>query len=221
MQKRKISKKEVDDIRNKMADKWQETQEELPFFTHERLCALNDGVIAIILTIMALEIHLPVDANSYSDFLIDVGIFLTSFFVVANFWYENHLSFATFKRATHKVIIYNFMFLAVLTLIPVLTKWIMLDLSRLAVMNYGVVYLLVVLLQSFIFGTAHKDLAKSENPFLIGLMRLRVVSMISFNLILIALSYFIPRVAMVLYIFLPIYSFLSRGKDKKLNGRKK
>ena len=113
------------------------------------------------------------------------------------------------------------MFLAVLTLIPVLTKWIMLDLSRLAVMNYGVVYLLVVLLQSFIFGTAHKDLAKSENPFLIGLMRLRVVSMISFNLILIALSYFIPRVAMVLYIFLPIYSFLSRGKDKKLNGRKK
>lgn len=212
MNKQRLSPEQAHQIRKKMTEKWEETQTELPIQNHNRLCALNDGVIAIILTIMALEIHLPIGKITYIDFLVDIGIFLTSFFVVANFWYENHLTFATFKKASHQVLVFNFLFLAILTLIPVLTKWIMLDLSRLAVINYGVVYLMIVLLQSLIFTSAHIQTTKSQNPFLVDLMRIRILSLILWNLVLIGLAYFVPKVAMILYLSLPIHSFLSRGR---------
>lgn len=215
MNKQRLSPEQAHQIRKKMTEKWEETQTELPIQTHSRLCALNDGVIAIILTIMALEIHLPIGKITYTDFLVDIGIFLTSFFVVANFWYENHLTFATFKKASHQVLVFNFLFLAILTLIPVLTKWIMLDLSRLAVINYGVVYLMIVLLQSLIFSSAHIQTTKSQNPFLAGLMKIRMISLIIWNLVLIGFAFFVPKVAMILYLSLPIYSFLSRGREKK------
>lgn len=215
MNKRNVFSEQAKEVRTRLEEKRKQTQEEIPLLTHNRLCALNDGVIAIILTIMALEIHLPVDNISYTNFLADVGIFFTSFFVVANFWYENHLCFASFKKATHQVLVFNFSFLALLTLIPVLTKWIMLDVSRLAVMNYGVVYLLIVLLQSLIFSAAHLQTVQSKNPFLVGLMRMRIVSLILLNLGLIAFAYFMPKIAMILYLSLPIYSFLARGRERK------
>ncbi|EOT43822.1 TMEM175 family protein [Enterococcus columbae] len=215
MNKQNVFSEQAKEVRTRLEEKRKQTQEEIPLLTHNRLCALNDGVIAIILTIMALEIHLPVDNISYTNFLVDVGIFFTSFFVVANFWYENHLTFATFKKATHQVLVFNFSFLALLTLIPVLTKWIMLDVSRLAVMNYGVVYLLIVLLQSLIFSAAHLQTVQSKNPFLVGLMRIRIVSLILLNLGLIAFAYFMPKIAMILYLSLPIYSFLARGRERK------
>ena len=215
MNKRNVFSEQAKEVRTRLEEKRKQTQEEIPLQTHNRLCALNDGVIAIILTIMALEIHLPVDNISYTNFLADVGIFFTSFFVVANFWYENHLTFATFKKATHQVLVFNFSFLALLTLIPVLTKWIMLDVSRLAVMNYGVVYLLIVLLQSLIFSAAHLQTVQSKNPFLVGLMRMRIVSLILLNLGLIAFAYFMPKIAMILYLSLPIYSFWARGRERK------
>lgn len=59
-----------------------------PLALKAHLDSLNDGIIAIIITIMVLEIPLPSQAAvSYHDFLKAIFIFGVSFFVVANFWY--------------------------------------------------------------------------------------------------------------------------------------
>lgn len=56
----------------------------------EHLLTFNDGVIAIIITIMVLSISAP-----RSD---------------GNFWYDAHRIFITFKRATKQVVIADFFY---------------------------------------------------------------------------------------------------------------
>ena len=54
----------------------------------EHLDNLNGGMIAIILTVMVLEVPLPSQAGvSYRNFMGSIFILLVSFFVVANFLY--------------------------------------------------------------------------------------------------------------------------------------
>ena len=88
----------------------------------EQILTFNDGVIAIIITIMVLSIPSP-----RSD---------------GDFWYDAHRIFITFKRVTKQVVIADF-FLLTLSFIPVMTKWIIIDPSQMALAVYGGVYLLV------------------------------------------------------------------------------
>ena len=110
----------------------------------DHLTTFNDGVIAIIITIVVLEIEAPVADRAYGNFIEQIGIFLISFFVVANFWYEMHKNFSHFIwKASKWTMICDFCFLASLSLIPVMTKWLMDHLSMLAVVNFGIVYFMV------------------------------------------------------------------------------
>lgn len=88
----------------------------------EHLLTFNDGVIAIIITNMVLSIPSP-----RSD---------------GDFWYDAHRIFITFKRVTKQVVIADF-FLLTLSFIPVMTKWIIIDPSQMALAVYGGVCLLV------------------------------------------------------------------------------
>lgn len=93
----------------------------------EHLDNLNDGVIAIILTVMVLEVPLPSQTGvSYRNFMGSIFIFLVSFFVVANFWYDLNRMLLVLTRVSKKMIINDFIFLAALSVIPMLTKWMML-----------------------------------------------------------------------------------------------
>ena len=68
----------------------EEMQKKRHSYLKQRLETLNDGIIAIIITIMVLEVPLPNGQNiaSYYNFLGSLSVCLVSFFVVANFWYE-------------------------------------------------------------------------------------------------------------------------------------
>ncbi|MCQ9153950.1 TMEM175 family protein [Pediococcus acidilactici] len=61
----------------------------------ERMDAFSDAVIAIIITIMVLELPLPQhDALSeYLQFGKSIGIFFISFCFVANIWYQHAMLF--------------------------------------------------------------------------------------------------------------------------------
>ena len=175
----------------------------------DRLLTINDGVIAIILTIMALEIHFPAGSTGYDVFLMDIGIYIISFFVVANFWYDINTIFSTMESITHFQVILNLLFLVSLSLFPVLTKWTMFDLSRFAVINYGVVYFITRLLLYTIFYSAKKKQLNSYGEVHFGqiidkMMRARIATLIFMNILLIVIANFNPFVGMILYISLPI-----------------
>lgn len=177
----------------------------------EHLETFNDGVIAIIITIMVLEVPLPSDGQtSYLELIRSLIVFLISFFIVANFWYQHHRTFGMVKQATRSILLTNFLFLAALSVLPLMTKWIMQEQDSLAIVNFGVVYFVANLMELIMYRFAFLNLfGKSETAFhfsnRITIARIWGQLLLNILLILIALKW--PPVAMVLYLSLPIIAF--------------
>ncbi len=167
----------------------------------------NDGVIAIFITIMILGIPYPSDTYSIHAFRENIFIFIVSFFMVADFWYELHRTFTTFEEADHWVVVSDFLFLAALALIPIMTKWIMADMNRRAVINFGFVYFVATVLEALVFFVAHRKKLKLYSTVYRGFMLLRIFWGIVLNGVLMVLSFFFTKPAIYMFLILPIVSF--------------
>lgn len=196
-------KEEVQKIQNRI----QERQKDMEVRTKSHLETFNDGVIAIFITIMVLEIPYPSESFSVHAFRESIFIFIVSFFVVADFWYELHRSFLTFEEADHWVVVSDFLFLAALALIPIMTKWIMNDVTRQAITYFGLVYLITTLLEVMLFFVAHRKEVWLYSEVYRTFMLLRIIWVLALNGALILLSLYYPRAAMYLFLTLPIISF--------------
>ena len=172
------------------------------------LSTLNDGVAAIIITVMLLEIRFPSTEQRYISFAWSVLVFIVSFFVVADFWYENKRVFEIVQAVDHAVMILNLAFLASLALIPVMTKWIMQKTIGLAVLNYGIIYLLTTLLHNALYFVALRKKFLDEKGLFLKLIFFRISSVLVPNIMLMILGWSLPVPAMVLYLALPIWNFL-------------
>lgn len=90
-----------------------------------RLEAFSDGVIAIILTIMVLELKAPQSADPQS-LLHDWPIFISyviSYFYVAVYWINHHHLFHRVKRVDLPVLWANIALLFFMSFIPFFTEW--------------------------------------------------------------------------------------------------
>ena len=91
-----------------------------------RLEAFSDGVLAIIITIMVLELSQPA-GDSFKDFL-DLGpillSYLLSFLFVAIYWVNHHLIFTKAETVNVKILWCNIAWLFVMSLIPFTTAWV-------------------------------------------------------------------------------------------------
>ena len=91
-----------------------------------RLEAFSDGVIAIIITIMVLEIRAP-KGHELSDWINTIPIilaYLFSFVFLAIYWNNHHHLLRATKHITPGVMWSNMSLLFFLSLIPVATAWI-------------------------------------------------------------------------------------------------
>jgi uncharacterized membrane protein len=93
----------------------------------ERLEAFSDGVFAIAITLLVLEIHLPpIDAATTPATLIDglAGLwpslfgYLISFVTIGNAWINHHNLLRLLGRVTHGVLLANLMLLLAIGFIP-------------------------------------------------------------------------------------------------------
>ena len=190
----------------------------------EHLDNLNGGMIAIILTVMVLEVPLPSQAGvSYRNFMGSIFIFLVSFFVVANFWYDLNRLLLVLNRVTKKMIINDFIFLAALSVIPMLTKWMMIRPSSLAVFDYGIAYFIANLMKMIISANAWEEFFNEVDgsPKMYSLRwGRRLVIVLALNLLLIFLAYVTPRWVLLAYLLLTIYNFFYPEKtivDQKIS----
>ena len=90
-----------------------------------RLEAFSDGVIAIIITIMVLELKVP-HSNTWSALAPLVPIFISyvlSFVLIAIYWNNHHHLLQATKRVSGAVLWSNAHLLFWLSLIPVTTAW--------------------------------------------------------------------------------------------------
>ena len=120
----------------------------------QRLEALSDGIIAIIITIMVLSIPLPpaFDRSSLLQLAETLVIYFISFIVVGSFWSQHSIIFYYINNISGKVTWINLLFLFFLSLIPIFTKWVMENPSNIIpAVGYNVVYLFVNLSYLLIF----------------------------------------------------------------------
>ena len=173
----------------------------------QHLSALNDGVIAIFITVMMLEIPYPTSERSFFEFGWSILVFLVSFFIIADFWYDNKAIFQMIREADHMVVIANFLFLASLALIPVTTKWIINETNRVAAFHFGIVYFIATLLQQFLFFAALRTRFRRHLKLLLFMMAGRIGFLLAVNALLMLLAWFQPKWAILLFIVLPVISF--------------
>jgi uncharacterized membrane protein len=91
-----------------------------------RVEAFSDGVLAVIITIMALELRAPV-GGSFTDLrgrLPALLVYILSFMFIGIYWNNHHHLFRAARRVTGGVMWANLHLLFWLSLIPVLTSWI-------------------------------------------------------------------------------------------------
>lgn len=93
--------------------------------TKERMAAFSDGVIAIIITIMVLELHAPAgtDWHAVRETVPDFLVYVLSFAYVAIYWNNHHHLLHTCERVTGGVLWANMHLLFWLSLIPLATRW--------------------------------------------------------------------------------------------------
>lgn len=98
-----------------------------------RIEAFSDGVIAIIITIMVLELHIPELKGSFTqqdiwsefyELAPKLLAYLLSFIVVAILWINHHALFDRIPHSTSKLIWYNAFLLFAMSLIPLPTAFI-------------------------------------------------------------------------------------------------
>jgi uncharacterized membrane protein len=91
----------------------------------ERLAAFSDGVIAIIITIMVLELKLPHGADWTTLFSVAPSFvaYVLSFTYVAIYWNNHHHLLHTVTRVDGMVLWANSTLLFWLSLIPATTAW--------------------------------------------------------------------------------------------------
>ncbi len=96
------------------------------FFGLERLGALSDGVVAIAITLLVLELKVPEHLVSHAVLVTELRgqvpeliAWLISFFVIALIWYDQHFLFAHIDRCDSGFIATNMMQLGGVSLIPI------------------------------------------------------------------------------------------------------
>ncbi|MTD41624.1 DUF1211 domain-containing protein [Erwinia sp. CPCC 100877] len=201
---------QIDMLQNEAKEKYLDS---LP----HHLQVLNDAIIAIILTLMALEIPLPNGSReSFFSFIKAVGIFFISFFIVSNFWYEHHKTMSLVRKANKLILVMNFLFMAILSLIPILTKWIMLaPMNNLAILNFGICYFLINLIQLCMHRLVYTELLNKNSIAIKNVLRIvniRVFLIFLINILLILLSNVFPTMVMICYLSLPCLSLLWPNK---------
>jgi uncharacterized membrane protein len=95
-------------------------------FARNRLEAFTDGVLAIIITIMVLEMKVPRDAEHFADLKPILPVFLSyalSFVYVGIYWNNHHHMLHATHRVTGGILWANLLLLFCLSLIPFVTGW--------------------------------------------------------------------------------------------------
>ena len=90
-----------------------------------RLEAFSDGVLAIIITIMILELRQPLGDGIKDLFALTPTLlaYLLSFFCIAIYWVNHHLTFQKAECINVKILWCNIVWLFTMSFIPFTTAW--------------------------------------------------------------------------------------------------
>lgn len=114
----------------------------------DRLGAFTDGVVAIIITIMVLELPVPEEPGlaALRPSLVLFAAYALSFIKVGIYWFQHHNMLQAARRVDGRVLLANLFFLFWLSLVPFVVRWVgEAGVTRDTVLAFGVIMLLCAL----------------------------------------------------------------------------
>ncbi|MGC2333890.1 MAG: TMEM175 family protein [Candidatus Acidiferrales bacterium] len=177
----------------------------------QRLEAFTDGVIAVVITIMVLELTAP-SGSSFSSLRSVVPVFLAyvlSFTNVGIFWNNHHHMLHATERINGTVLWANLFLLFWISLVPFVIRW--MDEARFTAAptaSYGI----VLAMSSIAYILLERSLIECNGPAsrLARAVRSDMKSQMSFAIyvLAIALAFVRPWIAIALYVVIAMIWFI-------------
>ncbi len=193
-----------------------------------RLEALGDGIFSVAMTILVIELALPVvKGDDWSDFLHALHrswqgflCYMISFIVLGIMWFGHRMMFEYIGRTNRYFIFLGVLFYMVVCFVPFSTRFLAQDTMKwYAIMVYGVNLSLcnLTLYAQWLYGINRSTLLEKELPPEVKkeAQRLFLLSPLVYA-IAIGLSFFVPLVSIVIYIITPMLYLIPNKLDKHL-----
>ena len=183
-----------------------------------RLEAFSDGVFAIIITIMVLELHVP-HGDGIRDLLPVLPVFvsyLLSFVNVGIYWNNHHHMLYLTERVNGAVLWANLHLLFWLSLIPFATAWMGENhFARWPVVLYGGVLILCGLAYVILSKLLVKE-AGADSPLAVALRNDWKGSLsVAVYVLAVGLAFVDPRIALGLFILVAVIWFIPDQRIEK------
>lgn len=184
----------------------------------DRLEALADGFIAIIITLMVLEVPVPSSMSNSAqimELLHALVIYFASFVIVGLQWTRHHRVLEKVQKVTNSFIWKNLLFLFSLSLIPLFMKWMIKNPNAtIPALSYAIVYFVTEFCIRWVLLSSKGHKAGLFHRFEGGkAVRRKHLLRLIFNLgaivAVIAISFWSPQLEIFFLIFLPVLLALS------------
>jgi uncharacterized membrane protein len=191
-----------------------------------RLEAFSDGVLAIIITIMVLEIHVPDEANweAFTHVLPMLTAYVLSFIYIGIYWNNHHHMMHAADHVTPAIMWSNHNLLFWLSLVPFATAW--MDKSGFAPFAV-VVYAILLALAGTSFNILRRAIYKSlsyDNGMKSALATIDAKSQISVACCAVAAgcAYWQVKISLALCVLVAIMWLIpSKAIEKKVTEEEK
>lgn len=168
-----------------------------------RLEAFTDAVIAIIMTILVLELARP-DSDTWESLakiLPHLGVYFISFIMLAVYWVNHHHLLQSINKINGKVLWINMFFLFVLSLMPFVSNWVSHYLNSFVPELCYVILLTLANLTYYLLTRELLNINKSKVLGTSTIIKNRISLLL--NLLSIVLGYFIaPIIRLLMSIFI-------------------
>jgi uncharacterized membrane protein len=188
--------------------------------------AFSDGVFAIAITLLILEISVP--ESAFEDLWSGIAhewpsylAYATSFITIGGIWAAHHGIFRRLAYANQRLMVINLLLLMAVSFLPFPTKLMAEAIhdegaARTAVVFYGGTLLVISLLLSALWGSVSLDrhvLKPEVTDDEIKAIALATTPNIGFYIAMIALAFFAPGVAIFGYLVVAIVALLRMRGD--------
>jgi uncharacterized membrane protein len=186
-----------------------------------RIEALADGIFAVAMTLLVLDIKMPESITYASDAALlerlaqlehAVASYVISFIMLSMYWVGHHFQFHFVARTDRGTLWINLYLLLSICLVPFTTDLVGDNVQlRVPALLYGVNLLLIAAAFSaqIAYLRRHPQLATPElTPAVARLLRRQVLPFAIVPLLSMMLSFYSPRLALYLYLLLPLLHVL-------------
>jgi uncharacterized membrane protein len=178
-----------------------------------RLEAFSDGVLAIVITIMVLELKQPEGAG-FADLMKlwpILGTYILSFLFVATYWVNHHMLFQKVERINLKILWCNIAWLFVISLIPFTTAWVgVYPTSRMPLL----IYFADMALVSFTFHLMYNLIAAEHGQEVTTKQKVRNYVSMGVYILVAVLAGFCPIAAYIAVAVVTIWGIIPQKKEK-------